>query len=91
MLVSRTKHLFKILQPLTRVAVGGQSVVARTAVTTPSGAILPEPQRERFGYLKVFGCIALGLTLGALTSRQFASFLEENELFVPSDDDDDDD
>merc|ERR1712108_17695 len=32
----------------------------------------------------------LGLWLGAVMSRNMAQILEENELFVPSDDDDDD-
>jgi len=31
-----------------------------------------------------------GLLLGAAISKNIASFLEENELFVPTDDDDDD-
>lgn len=32
----------------------------------------------------------LGIFAGAEMSKNIASFLEENELFVPSDDDDDD-
>lgn len=32
----------------------------------------------------------LGLLIGAVISKNIASFLEENDLFVPSEDDDDD-
>lgn len=32
-----------------------------------------------------------GLLIGATISKNIANFLEENELFVPSDDDDDED
>jgi len=38
----------------------------------------------------VAATISTGLLLGAGISKNIASFLEENELFVPSDDDDDD-
>ncbi|XP_015176599.1 PREDICTED: protein EMRE homolog, mitochondrial [Polistes dominula] len=63
----------------------------RSKITTPSGAILPEPKRTPFGYLRVIGGILLGLVVGASLSKKMANFLEENDLFVPSDDDDDDD
>lgn len=37
-------------------------------------------------------CLLLaGLLIGAAISKNIANFLEENELFVPSDDDDDED
>ena len=63
----------------------------RRATTTPSGAILPEPKRPRFGFLGIICGIAFGLFIGATISKNIANFLEENDLFVPSDDDDDDD
>ncbi|XP_014203803.1 essential MCU regulator, mitochondrial [Copidosoma floridanum] len=63
----------------------------RSLVTSPSGAILPEPQKPRFGYLGVICAVSTGLFIGATISKNVANFLEENELFVPSDDDDDDD
>ncbi|XP_043491995.1 essential MCU regulator, mitochondrial [Polistes fuscatus] len=65
--------------------------ILRSKITTPSGAILPEPKRTPFGYLRVIGGIVLGLIVGASLSKKMANFLEENDLFVPSDDDDDDD
>ncbi|KAI4478208.1 PREDICTED: protein EMRE homolog, mitochondrial [Polistes canadensis] len=65
--------------------------IFRSKITTPSGAILPEPKRTPFGYLRVVGGILLGLIVGASLSKKMANFLEENDLFVPSDDDDDDD
>lgn len=36
-------------------------------------------------------CSIAGLFIGATISKNIANFLEENELFVPSDDDDDED
>ncbi|XP_028042357.1 essential MCU regulator, mitochondrial [Bombyx mandarina] len=63
----------------------------RTATTTPTGAILPEPQKQPFGLLCIVFAVVPGLLIGAAISKNIANFLEENELFVPSDDDDDDD
>ncbi|XP_012150332.2 essential MCU regulator [Megachile rotundata] len=63
----------------------------RSRTTTPSGAILPEPKRTRFGFLGVICSVMTGLVIGATLSKMMANFLEEKELFVPSDDDDDDD
>ncbi|CAD0201226.1 unnamed protein product [Chrysodeixis includens] len=63
----------------------------RTATTTPSGAILPEPEKQPFGLLSIVLAVVPGLLIGAAISKNIANFLEENELFVPSDDDDDDD
>lgn len=59
--------------------------------TTPSGAILPEPKRTRFGFLGVISSVTIGLIIGTTLSKIIANFLEEKELFIPSDDDDDDD
>lgn len=63
----------------------------RSTVTTPSGAILPEPTRTPFSFLGVVSSVVFGLLLGATISKNIANFLEENDLFVPADDDDDDD
>ena len=41
------------------------------------------------GYVCVGAAVASGVSAGAWMSRNIASFLEENDLFVPSDDDDD--
>ncbi|XP_063972825.1 essential MCU regulator, mitochondrial [Diachasmimorpha longicaudata] len=62
----------------------------RTAITTRSGAILPEPKREPFGLFRVIVGVVVGVMIGATLSKNVANFLEENDLFVPSDDDDDD-
>lgn len=80
-LVSRTKSLSK----------SEQIVQRRTATTSPSGAILPEPEKKQFGLLGIVCAVVPGLLIGAAISKNIANFLEENELFVPSDDDDDDD
>lgn len=64
---------------------------SRSRTTTPSGAIQPEPKRTRFGFLGVICSVMTGLVIGATLSKMMANYLEEKELFVPSDDDDDDD
>ena len=63
----------------------------RTATTTPTGAILPEPEKSPGGLFGIVLAVVPGLLIGAAISKNIANFLEENELFVPSDDDDDDD
>ncbi|ODM93221.1 Protein EMRE, mitochondrial [Orchesella cincta] len=62
----------------------------RTAVTSDTGAFLPDPERAKMGISGITVTVSIGLMLGAMISKNMASFLEENELFVPSDDDDDD-
>ncbi|KAJ8955140.1 hypothetical protein NQ318_009033 [Aromia moschata] len=62
-----------------------------TATTSKHGSVLNEPYRTPFGILKMIATVASGLLIGAAISKNIANFLEENDLFVPSDDDDDDD
>lgn len=88
MSVSRLTRLVAQSKSLTR---HEPVVQKRTATTTPSGAILPEPEKTPFGLLSVVAAVVPGLLIGAAISKNIANFLEENELFVPSDDDDDDD
>ena len=61
----------------------------RTAVTLPTGGVRAEPRRSRLAVLGALLTVIPGLLLGASISKNFASFLEENDLFVPADDDDD--
>ncbi|XP_067011015.1 essential MCU regulator, mitochondrial [Anabrus simplex] len=63
----------------------------RQATTTPTGAVLPEPSKTPFGLVGLVLAVVPGLLIGATISKRIANFLEENDLFVPSDDDDDDD
>jgi len=63
----------------------------RNKIRTPSGGIVAEPPRVPFGMIGVICTVVSGLLIGAAISKNIASFLEENDLFVPSDDDDDDD
>ncbi|XP_004534641.1 essential MCU regulator, mitochondrial [Ceratitis capitata] len=56
-----------------------------------SGALKPKPHQTPFGMVFVFCAVLPGLFLGAAISKSVANFLEENDLFVPSEDDDDDD
>lgn len=48
------------------------------------------PPKARFGILGLICSVVPGLLIGAAISKNMASFLEENDLFVPSDEDDDD-
>lgn len=72
-------------------ACGGRLMTARGVVTTRTGALLPEPQKTPLGVAGIMAAVVPGLLLGAVISKSIANFLEENDLFVPSDDDDDDD
>ncbi|KAH8290706.1 hypothetical protein KR054_005169 [Drosophila jambulina] len=56
-----------------------------------SGAIRPKPEEMPFGLLAILCAVIPGLFVGATISKNVANFLEENDLFVPSDDDDDED
>lgn len=65
-------------------------IQARNLVTTETGAILEVPQKKGIrGFAGVAIAVTTGITIGSLISKDVASFLEENDLFVPSDDDDD--
>lgn len=92
MYFSRFSLLLRKSKSLTAVTdSSANSIKTRNATTTSSGAILPEPERTPFGLLGLVCAVVPGLLIGAAISKNIANFLEENELFVPSDDDDDDD
>lgn len=74
-----------------KIASAMPKLCVRTATTSPTGALLPEPQKIPFGLVGIIFTVVPGLLIGATISKYMANFLEENELFVPSDDDDDDD
>lgn len=63
----------------------------KLSVTSATGAIHPQPEKSSFGLIRVCLAVVPGLLIGATISKYMANFLEENDLFVPSDDDDDDD
>lgn len=86
-----TKTVQRIFSLLSQTNSASIQNSVRHKVTTPSGGILPEPQRTPFGLLGVVCAVVPGLLIGAAISKNIANFLEENDLFVPSDDDDDDD
>ncbi|XP_072889579.1 essential MCU regulator, mitochondrial [Hemitrygon akajei] len=69
---------------------GGQLDSARNMLVSKSGAILPKPEKISFGLLKIFVVVIPFLYMGTLISKNFASLLEEHDIFVPADDDDDD-
>lgn len=62
----------------------------RYRVTTDTGAFLPQPKKTPFGILRVMLTVLPGLYLGATISKEGATFLEENDIFVPDEDDDED-
>ncbi|CAG9786858.1 unnamed protein product [Diatraea saccharalis] len=90
MIVYRLTRVFAQTKMISRNKVASL-IPRRNATTTPTGAILPEPEKQPFGLLSVICAVVPGLLIGAAISKNIANFLEENELFVPSDDDDDDD
>ncbi|XP_034044239.1 single-pass membrane protein with aspartate-rich tail 1b [Thalassophryne amazonica] len=67
-----------------------RSTPSRTAVSTPSGAILPRPDKTPFGLTRMAVVVVPFLYVGTLISKNFAVLLEEHDIFVPEDDDDDD-
>lgn len=90
MLISRYRLLQNALSMPVKTASPTIGFV-RNATKSPTGGILPEPQRTPFGLIGVVCAVVPGLLIGATISKNIANFLEENDLFVPSDDDDDDD
>ena len=64
-------------------------VPVRTMVFHDSGAIIEKPSHVKFGIAKLFLMVFPFLTFGGFISREFATLLEEHELFVPDDDGED--
>lgn len=63
----------------------------RYKVKYRTGAFKPMPAVNTFGVFGILCSVIPGLFIGAAISKSVANFLEENDLFVPSEDDDDDD
>lgn len=62
----------------------------RTATTTETGSILPQPYRpHRLGPVMVAVWAPPFLYTGAMVAKYFAAWMEEMNIFVPEDDDDD--
>ncbi|XP_055595151.1 essential MCU regulator, mitochondrial-like [Uranotaenia lowii] len=85
--VSRARTTFGRQLKLTK---AGQMALRRK-YTFRSGALKPMPNIVPFGLIGIVLTVIPGLLIGATISKNMANFLEENDLFVPSDDDDDDD
>ncbi|XP_033251913.1 essential MCU regulator, mitochondrial-like [Drosophila miranda] len=90
MIVLRLTFPLQAAKQVARKAAGNpsNSIIQRrhmSGVYFRSGALKPKPDEMPF-------CAVIpGLFIGATISKNVANFLEENDLFVPSDDDDDED
>lgn len=71
--------------------IGVLRVCHRTRTHYRDGTLRPMPRVLPFGLFGVLSAVIPGLFIGAAISKSVANFLEENDLFVPSDDDDDED
>uniref|UniRef100_A0A0K8TPV1 Essential MCU regulator, mitochondrial n=1 Tax=Tabanus bromius TaxID=304241 RepID=A0A0K8TPV1_TABBR len=91
MILSRLKPIYATKNLLTR-SITEQLVQGQRFKTHfRSGALKPMPEQMPFGIVGVICAVVPGLFIGAAISKSVANFLEENDLFVPSDDDDDED
>ncbi|XP_060883210.1 essential MCU regulator, mitochondrial-like [Labrus mixtus] len=87
--LSALKHArFPPLSPST--GPGRTVTPGRTAVTSPTGSILPKPKTTPFGLIRIALVVVPFLYVGTRISKNFAALLEEHDIFVPDDDDDDD-
>lgn len=83
--------LIKNYVALQRLASGVNSTQIRYKTHYRTGAFKPMPEVSSFGLFGILCSVVPGLFIGAAISKSVANFLEENDLFVPSDDDDDED
>lgn len=65
-------------------------IPTRNLLTTSTGAILPEPKKQSFPFLRLLLVLTPAVYVGASIAKNGATILEENEIFVPSDDDEED-
>ncbi|KAH8404203.1 hypothetical protein KR215_012272 [Drosophila sulfurigaster] len=94
MIVSRLANpLNAAIHQLARQSVRKEVNITRqmSGVHFRSGALKPKPGEMPFGLFAIICAVIPGLFVGATISKNVANFLEENDLFVPSDDDDDED
>lgn len=88
-------NLLRPVQAVARSAARGARQLHQAAVRnqtfTATDAVMPKPNTSKItGYVGITLATSMGIFTGAQMSKNIASFLEENELFIPSDDDDDD-
>ncbi len=81
-LIRQTAGAFRRITPTGGPGLGG-------VVYKDSGALNGLPHQTKFGFLKAMGIVIPFLWAGASMSKHGAAFLEEHDIFVPSDDDDD--
>lgn len=78
------------LNRLATIPTGKNFQIIRNKTHYRDGTVLPMPKSIPFGIIGVLCSVVPGLFIGAAISKSVANFLEENDLFVPSEDDDDD-
>merc|ERR1712001_354478 len=87
----RRTNMASMLAAMARISHQHRRLQTAATVRSAQGLIGPPPTRPGFrAWSRLVLTTGMGLWLGAVMSRNMAQILEENELFVPSDDDDDD-
>merc|ERR1712110_751713 len=85
------RTMASMLAALARISHPHRRIQTAATFRSVQGLIGPPPTRPGLrAWSRLVLTTGLGLWLGAVMSRNMAQILEENELFVPSDDDDDD-
>lgn len=83
--------LMQRLVSIKRAPISHQYITKRYRTHHRDGTLRPMPRVQQFGLVGILCSVVPGLFIGAAISKSVANFLEENDLFVPSDDDDDED
>merc|ERR1711936_1461169 len=89
--IEQVTRMASVLAALARISNPHRRIHTAATFRSVDGLIGPPPTRPGLrAWSRLVLTTGLGLWLGAVMSRNMAQILEENELFVPSDDDDDD-
>ncbi|XP_076035616.1 essential MCU regulator [Oratosquilla oratoria] len=87
----RAQDIYRVITKCIQPAKQFHSSSPIKATFTATDAVMPKPHSSKItGLVGVGVMVFVGIATGAQISKHIANFLEENDLFVPSDDDDDD-
>ncbi|CAO4387094.1 Protein CBR-TAG-299 [Caenorhabditis briggsae] len=86
--LSNFQSVFKAFLDYAIKNIPNQTGVSVTAAAP--GSVGQRPFTNKAGVLKLIFVSASSLYIGGLIAHKGASYLEENEIFVPTDEDDDD-